>query len=230
MLYPLIRVLLMKESWKKYSHTFFCIWSWCIRLFSFYFVKKVKSARLPKGPYIIISNHSSYLDIFLMHSILPRSPFVFLGKSELLKYPILGSYFKLLHIPVFRSNKIKAAKSFIQAKQVVKKGWSLMIFPEGGIPDHNLPQLVPFKEGAFKLAKNLNIPIIPMTFTTSYKLFSDPANYFGGAHPGIVKVYIHDYLSPDLISTLTEEQLIQKCFDIINEPLLEDLRLQDERL
>ena len=34
----------MKESWKKYSHTFFCLWSWSIRLFSFYFVKKVKTS------------------------------------------------------------------------------------------------------------------------------------------------------------------------------------------
>ncbi len=214
----------MKEKWKKHSHNLFCIWSWSIRLCCFYFVKKIKNAPLPEGPFIIISNHSSYLDIFLMNSILPKHPFVFLGKSELLKYPILGSYFKLLHIPVFRDNKIKAAKSFVQAKQVVKKGWSLMIFPEGGIPNENLPQMIPFKEGAFKLAKNLNIPIIPLTFTTSYKLFSDPENLFGGAHPGILKVYIHEYLSPELIESLTEDELIKKCFDIINEPLLEDKR------
>ena len=220
----------MKEVWKKYSHTFFCIWSWSIRLFSLYFVKKVKISPLPKGPFIIISNHSSYLDIFLMHSILPRSPFVFLGKSELLKYPILGSYFKLLHIPVFRDNKMKAAKSFVQAKQMVKKGWSLMIFPEGGIPDDNVPHMAPFKEGAFKLAKNLSIPIIPLTFTNSYKLFSDPSNYFGGARPGIMSVFVHDYVSPELIATLTEEELMKKCFDIINEPLLQDKRLEDKRI
>ncbi len=165
-----------------------------------------------------------------MNSILSKHRFVFLGKSELLKYPILGAYFKLLHIPVFRDNKIKAAKSFIQAKQVVKNGWSLMIFPEGGIPNENLPQLIPFKEGAFKLAKNLKIPIIPITFTNSYRLFSDPENWFGGAHPGVLKVYIHEHISTELIEKLSEEELLKKCFNIINEPLLKDKRLQDQRL
>lgn len=159
-----------------------------------------------------------------MHSIISKSHFLFLGKSELLSYPILGTYFRKLHIPVFRNNKIKSAKSFIQAKKAVKNGWSLMIFPEGGIPDENLPEMVPFKDGAFKLAKHLNIPIVPITFTTNYKLFSDPGNYFGGAHPGISKVYIHEYLSTDSISSFTEKELMQKCFDIINEPLIRDVR------
>ena len=219
-LYPFIRVLLLNEKWKRKSHSLFVLWSWAIRIICLYPIKKVKNSRLPDGPFIIISNHSSYIDIFLMHSILPKFPFLFLGKSELLKYPIVGSYFKNLHIPVFRNNKLKAAKSFIHAKNAVKNNWSLMIFPEGGIPDENLPKMIPFKEGAFKLAKSLHIPIVPITFTTNYHLFSDPGNFTGGARPGFSKVYIHEYLSVEEISNLAEIDLIQKCYDIINEPLI----------
>ncbi len=180
----------------------------------------MKNSPLPKGPYIVISNHSSYLDIFLMTSIIPNCHLLFLGKSELLNYPILRTYFKKLHIPVFRNDKMKSAKSFVQAKNAVKNDWSLMIFPEGGIPDDDLPKMFPFKEGAFKLAKHLKIPIIPLTFTNNYKLFSDPGNVFGGAHPGISKVYIHEYLSVELIESLTQDELMLKCFEIINEPLI----------
>ncbi len=155
-----------------------------------------------------------------MSSIIPNSHLLFLGKSELLNYPFLRTYFKKLHIPVFRNDKIKSAKSFIQAKNAVKKGWSLMIFPEGGIPDENLPKMVPFKEGAFKLAKNLKIPIVPITFINNYRLLTDPGNLYGSASPGISKVYIHEYISAEKVETLSQDELMDLCFSIINEPLL----------
>lgn len=212
-------VLLLKESWHKKTHLIFVLWSWSLRLLCFYFVKKEKNYPVPDGPYIVIANHSSYLDIYLMTSILPKHPLLFLGKSELLRYPFLRTYFKKLHIPVFRNDKMKAAKSFLQAKKAVQNGWSLMIFPEGGIPDEDLPTMVPFKEGAFKLAKNLKIPIVPLTFTTNYRLLSDPGNIFGGGRPGVSKVYIHETISSEQVEKQSVEELMSHCFEVINEPL-----------
>lgn len=185
----------------------------------------MKTSSIPNEPYIVIANHSSYLDIFFMTSVIPNNPLLFLGKSELLNYPILGTYFRKLHIPVFRKDKIKSAKSFIQAKKAVKKGWSLMIFPEGGIPNENLPNMVPFKDGAFKLAKTLNVPIVPITFTNNYILFSDPEHFLRRAHPGISKVYIHSFIDKETVALLSEKELMQKCFDVIQEPFLSDTRL-----
>ena len=52
-----------------------------------------------------MANHTSYLDIFLMYSILPKYPFVFLGKSEILSYPLIGTFFKDLNVPVDRKDK-----------------------------------------------------------------------------------------------------------------------------
>ena len=218
--YPFISTLLLKESWHKKTHIFFVTWSWSIRFFCFYPVYKVKSSPIPEGPYIVIANHSSYLDIYLMSSIIPNSHLLFLGKSELLNYPFLRTYFKKLHIPVFRNDKMKSAKSFVQAKNAVKKGWSLMIFPEGGIPDENLPAMIPFKEGAFKLAKNLKIPIVPITFINNYKLLTDPGNVYGSASPGISKIYIHEHISAEKVESLSQDELMDLCFSIINEPLL----------
>ena len=97
-----------------------------------------------------------------------------MGKSEILSYPLMKTFFKRLNIPVFRNDKRLAAKSFIQAKQALAAGWSIVLFPEGGIPDENRPSMIPFKEGAFKLAKSANVPLVPITFLDNHHIFSDP--------------------------------------------------------
>jgi 1-acyl-sn-glycerol-3-phosphate acyltransferase len=221
-LYPLFLIVLSNPNWKKFSFKLFVFWSWCMRIFCGYFVQKIKKTPLPDGPYIIVANHSSYLDIFLMYSILPKHPFLFLGKDEILTYPILKTYFKGLNIPVYRKDKRKAAVSFIQAKKAVRDGWSIVIFPEGGIPDEHNPKMIPFKKGAFKLAKQLNIPIVPVTFTNHYKLFSDPLDFYGTARPGISDVYIHEALSMEKIHEMSENEILEHCFETINEPILKE--------
>jgi 1-acyl-sn-glycerol-3-phosphate acyltransferase len=157
-----------------------------------------------------------------MYSILPKHPFLFLGKGEILSYPIIRTYFKGLNIPVYRKDRSKAATSFTLAKKAVKEGWSLVIFPEGGIPDEGSPTMIPFKKGAFKLAKALNVPIIPISFTNHYKLFSDPTDLLGPARPGISKVFIHQAIMPTAIAGMTETELLNVCFDKINEALIKE--------
>ncbi len=221
-LYPFFWVLLSNKKWKKISFRLFVVWSWMMRVFCFYRVKKVIDSPLPEGPYIIVANHSSYLDIFFMYSILPKHPFLFLGKGEILSYPIIRTYFKGLNIPVYRKDRSKAATSFTLAKKAVNEGWSLVIFPEGGIPDEGNPAMIPFKKGAFKLAKALNVPIIPISFTNHYTLFSDPTDILGPARPGISKVFIHQAIMPEAIVEMTEVELLNVCFDKINESLVKE--------
>lgn len=216
--YPFIRPLLGSDKGQRRAFKFFVAWSWTFRILCFYGVRRIKNSPLPDGPYLIVANHSSYLDIFIMYSLLPKHPFLFLGKSELLRYPIIKAYFKRMNIPVYRDNRIKAAKSLIHANRQVKNGWSIMIFPEGGIPDEDNPKMIPFKSGAFQLAKSLAVPIIPITFTNNYKLFSDPTNILGPARPGISHVYIHPFISAEVVAELAEPELKDLCFEIINQP------------
>lgn len=221
---PLL-IFKQSEKTKKYCFNVFVCWSWTIRILAFIHVNFVKKEKLPKGPFILISNHGSYFDIFLMYSIFPRDRFLFLGKSEILKYPLVKTFFKDLNIPVYRKDRLKAAKSFIEAKKAISKGWSLIIFPEGGIPDDNLPQMKEFKDGAFKLAKSCKVPLVPITFLNHYKLFSDPDKLLGEAHPGISKVYQHPTISVDKISALSELELKDYCFKLI----ASKLDLKDEK-
>ena len=222
LLYPLFFIVLSNPKWKKKSFRLFIFWSWLMRIFCLYPVRFKKKSTLPNAPYIIVANHASYLDIFLMYSILPTSPFLFLGKGEILKYPIIKTYFNGLNIPVHRKDRVKAARSFIMAKDAVANGWSLVIFPEGGIPDEDNPKMVPFKNGAFRLAKELKVPIVPISFTNNYKLFSDPTQLLGPARPGVSKVYIHDFIRPETYEEMTESELSNYCFSIINGPILKD--------
>jgi len=219
--YPFLYTLLLNKKWKKTSFKFFILWSWCIRICCFYPVKKILHSPIPSGPYVIVSNHVSYLDIFLMYSILPKSPFVFLGKSEILSYPILRTYFKNLNIPVYRNDKKKAGRAYSEALKSINNGWSLVIFPEGTIPDDDAPKMLPFKQGAFKLAKALNVSILPVTFENNHKLFSDPTNTWGPARPGISIVHIHEVITLEAIEKMDLSELSDHCFKIISKPIME---------
>jgi 1-acyl-sn-glycerol-3-phosphate acyltransferase len=220
-LYPFFWCLQLKAAWRKFGFQIFILWSWLLRIFCFYPVRIKLNSPLPQAPFIIVSNHSSYLDIFLLPSILPSYPFAFLGKAEILKYPIVRTYFKALNIPVYRKDKTKAGQAFGQAKKAMEDGWSIVIFPEGTIPESNIPQMLPFKNGAFRLAQSLNVPILPLTFSQNFHLFSDPTQILGPAHPGVVEVFIHPFISVEEISNSSIEQISEKCFQIIEAPLVE---------
>lgn len=125
-----------------------------------------------------------------------------------------------MNIPVYRNNPAKAARSFVRASQEAKKGWSLMIFPEGGIPEES-PKVEPFKDGAFKLSKHLKIPIVPITFKNNYQLFSDPTQILGPAHPGISRVVIHENISVEMIETMSSKELNQFCYNVISSEMID---------
>lgn len=104
-------------------------------------------------------------------------------------------------------------------KKAIENGWSVVIFPEGGIPDDNLPQLIPFKEGAFKLAKSCNAPILALTYINNYRLFSDPEAIYGSAFPGLAKVHFHPLISEEEINKNTVEDIKEKAFQLISSVL-----------
>jgi 1-acyl-sn-glycerol-3-phosphate acyltransferase len=130
-----------------------------------------------------------------------------MGKSEILNYPLIKTYFKFLHIPVDRSDKRKAAQSMLQAKSKLQDGWSIVIFPEGGIEDGLAPKMAEFKPGAFVMAQKNKVGILPISLITHYKLLTEPQNTKGGSRPGFSKVYLHPILNPHEIAEKEIEEL-----------------------
>ena len=171
--------------------------------------------------YVVCANHISYLDIILMYLILPHD-FAFLGKSELLKWPIIRMFFKRgIDIPVYRNSISRAARCLEEAKVALVNGRSVIVFPEGGWDDR-VKELRRFKNGAFQLAIDSKVSILPLTFKNNYDLFTDSTDFSGGAKPGLAKVVVHDSIET---SSLTRKDLISlrdKTFSVIQKELLNE--------
>jgi len=113
--------------------------------------------------YVIVSNHQSQYDIFVLYGWLGID-FKWVMKIELRKVPVLGiACEKIGHIFIDRSNTEAALRSLDEAKGKIVNGTSVIFFPEGTRSrDGNLAR---FKKGAFKMALDLGIPILPVTIS-----------------------------------------------------------------
>ena len=123
----------------------------------------------PKKSYVVIGNHPSTLDIFTHITALPVS-IRFLTKTELFRIPIFGRVLKTLGLPRIDRKNAKADFEKINdsINQVIKLGNSIMIFPEG--KRSNQKELLPFKKGAAYIAKDFNLPVIPVVSHNAHNL------------------------------------------------------------
>lgn len=213
--FPVLYFLLQNEEQHFKAFRVMKMCSYTIQIFTFTFSTKTKKINVDH-PQIICANHTSYLDIISMYTVYNR-PFLFLGKSELLSWPLIGMFFKKMNIAVDRKNKRAASKALEMGRKKLEEGWSLVIFPEGTIPV-KVPKLHRFKNGAFKLAIEEQVPILPITFLNHWKIFSDPTEMYGPAYPGIGVAHIHEEITTQ---GLTAEDLVplrEEVFQIINAP------------
>ncbi|MGX1751696.1 lysophospholipid acyltransferase family protein [Sphingobacterium sp. NPDC055346] len=139
-------------------------------------------------PYIICPNHTSILDITALTYLCPQE-FSFIGKVELLKNPVTRIFFKSIDIPVNRQSKISAFKAFKRATELLHEGKSVVIFPEGKIDEEFPPVLHKFKAGAFKMAIENNIPILPVVIHNAWEILWDDGGRFG-SKPGVIKISV----------------------------------------
>ncbi|MBL4624311.1 MAG: 1-acyl-sn-glycerol-3-phosphate acyltransferase [Flavobacteriales bacterium] len=219
-LYPLFYWSTAKES--RFIHTLHQIKFWAkfqlvvcgIR------VKTIGVGNIPLDrPFILCANHTSYLDIIIMYRIMPKL-FVMMGKGEIKDWPLINRFFTTgMNILVHRENNKLAHRALEEAKSRLDKGHNIVIFPEGGIPDHNTPKMKGFKNGAFKMAIEKQVPILPMTFQTNWKVLQAADGLNGRAAPGLSRVIFHE---PIETKGLTMEDMIDlraKTRDIIAGPL-----------
>lgn len=191
LLYPFFRVLLMNE---KYFRSGFKLMRFQAKSILFLVgIRKKVIGEIPddaNSNYMICPNHSSYLDILLLYSTF-SSYFLILGKKELGNVPLFNIYFKKMNILVDRSNPKSAHQSIAKACIEMEKGSNLIIFPEGTIPK-SVPKLKPFKNGAFRVAKQMKMNIIPVTFKDNYRLLEDNWKFTANSKPGLSRIYIHE--------------------------------------
>ena len=169
----------------------------------------------PMGQYVYISNHRSYLDGVIAGAVIPN--FVkFLGKAEMLSWPVVGFLLKHYYVPVWRDDKQHRAWSLAQMEQKIKTGCCFFICPEGtcNITDD---YFIHFHSGAFRLAADAHISLVPLTFIGSGERM--PRNRFL-IHPGKIIVYWHSAIPAVELTTDTIEQNKDKVKAIMTADLL----------
>ncbi|WP_413999760.1 lysophospholipid acyltransferase family protein [Flavobacterium sp. W1B] len=187
-MFPFLILSILSEKGYPYFFKMARIWAKFI-LFGmgfFYKINKVQPLDFHKS-YMIVANHTSMADIMLMLAAV-KNPFVFVGKQELAKIPLFGFFYKRTCILVDRGCSKSRMEVFNQAQKRIDRGLSVCIFPEGGVPDDESVLLDSFKDGAFRLALEHQIPIVPITFADNKKRLS--YTFFSGS-PGLMRVKIH---------------------------------------
>ena len=172
--------------------------------------------------FMFCPNHTSMIDIMVMLSV-TKNPFVFVGKKELTKIPIFGYFYKRTCILVDRRDAKSRKAVFDEARRRMSNGLDICIFPEGLVPDDESVILSEFKSGAFRLAIEHQIPIVPMTFYDCKKRLS--YTFFSGS-PGKLRVKIHNFIKTEGLTLEDNNSLKKQTFDIIYNELTSDLNNQ----
>ena len=118
----------------------------------------------PKQQYVLAPNHTSLGDIIIATKAMNGLKVAPLGKIEVEKIPLMGPMFKHACVLVNRSDPKSRAKSVEEMKSLGRQHISILIFPEGTRNKSGETPLLPFHSGAFRVAIDLQVPIVPMAF------------------------------------------------------------------
>jgi 1-acyl-sn-glycerol-3-phosphate acyltransferase len=158
----------------------------------------------PRRPYVAVSNHESLADIFLI-SHLPWE-MKWLSKDTIFKIPVMGWLMKMAgDISVSRSKRSSRAEALEECRDRLAKNVSIMIFPEG--TRSKTGELLPFRDGAFRLAVELKLPILPMAVAGTRGAMRKGSLVFGRARAEVrVLEPIHtDHLSISDVPALRDQ-------------------------
>ncbi len=172
-----------------------------------------------EGAYILASTHTSILDIPAIISACPL-PVRFLAKKSLSWFPIFGWFLYLAeHILIDRESASSALKSLKKAASILRKGISIIIFPEGTrTPDGEVKE---FKRGAFLLAQHSKFPLVPISISGSYQILPRQGWCFW---PGTIYIHIDKPIPTHNLSPAEAKTLMERVREIIirNLPKKED--------
>ncbi|KAI0082512.1 1-acylglycerol-3-phosphate O [Panus rudis PR-1116 ss-1] len=141
---------------------------------------------LNERPAVIVANHQSMLDILMLGRVFPKRASI-MAKKELQWAPLLGQFLALSGaVFVDRGNSAQAIRSLTAAGEAMKsRNVSIWLFPEGTRSMRPYHDMLPFKKGAFHLAVNAQVPIVPVVVENYYKLYRK-----GVFESGVIKVKV----------------------------------------
>lgn len=169
---------------------------------------------LKEATYVIISNHQSLIDILLINNVGLR--FKWVSKKENTRIPFLGWYLRMAdYLVVDRSDDESKAEMLARAYGHLKKGTSVMLFPEGTRSGGKQPGY--FKRGAFELAIRANVPILPVVIDGTGGIL--PKHGLVIRSKSDVLMHVLDPVSPESFGTIIPEELAATFRELINAEL-----------
>lgn len=171
---------------------------------------------VPKDePVLYIGNHRSYFDIIITYARCPRLT-GYISKNSLEKVPLLRTWMKRLHcLFIDRENIKEGLKTILAGIENVNNGISMCIYPEG-TRNKTEEELLPFKEGSFKIAEKTGCAIIPMAISNSAEIFE---NHFPKMKKTHVVLEYGAPIYPNDLDKETKKKLGAHCQGLLLEML-----------
>lgn len=184
-------LLLIPVFWRKQFRMVGVLNRWWARLlFMMVFIPfrvRYKGKLDPSAQYIFCPNHFSYMDIPTVG--LNHHNTIFVGKSDMEKIPLFGYMYRKLHITVNRASLKSKINTIKRSLEAIDEGKSLVIYPEGGIVTKKDPVMGKFKDGAFRVAIEKQIPVVPVTIPYNW-IILPPEEFLLYWHP--VEIVFHE--------------------------------------
>lgn len=215
LLYPLFLIFLSHEKFYPVANVLRKLWAWVSVLFTFSIPRiQMSKEGFPKKC-VIVSNHTSYLDIVVLGLIAPAKV-SFVGKRELADIPLFGIFFRTVDVAVKRESIRDSYKALNLSREKLDKGYSINIYPEGTIWDKT-PELKPFKNGAFKLAIDAGVPIVPITFYNNFQILPDEKFEY---YPSLIRCKVHRPVSTAHLKPEDADALRDDIYNLIRNDLV----------
>jgi 1-acyl-sn-glycerol-3-phosphate acyltransferase len=195
-----------------FSHYPGAIWSKLVCIISLCPVKVIGKEKLDrKQSYIFVSNHQGSYDIFLIYGYIGQA-IKWVMKQSLRKIPLVGyACERAGFIFVDTSSAQAAAKTIQVAESKLKNGASIVIFPEGSRT--RTGKMNKFKKGAYQMALDLKLPIVPVTINGSFNIL--PIHTYL-IHPHKMELIIHDPIETDSIQVENIREAAVKIKELVD--------------
>ncbi len=166
-----------------------------------------------EGPVVFVANHQGYADIPVLCSVIDCFQFGFLAKDALDSLPLYGTWMRRIRSIMIKRNDPRASlKAIAQCIELVKQGYSFVIFPEGTRAKGHV--MHDFKAGALKVATKTGVPIVPISLNGTFNVYEKP----GISTPGVeIGVIIHPPIATAGISRKEEKALNEQVENTVKE-------------
>ncbi len=172
---------------------------------------------LQDGPYVIVPNHVSFVDIVQSYIAFPIY-FHYMGKVQLGNWWFFNIFFNRMNILIDKTNLRASYNSYQRAADDLGKGISIGVYPESVIPD-DPPGMLPFKNAPFRIAVEAQVPVVPVTFVHGWKILPAKPHVWTGGRPGGTFIRIHSPIPSKGMTAKDVASLRNSAQDVIRQEL-----------